>query len=264
VGWGGTILHYTAQAGRWEAQTSDTTDWLRSIFGTSDGTELWAVGGLSTILKYTAQAGRWEVQSNGPIGHPKILPLILPAGTMMDLYSIFGTSDGTQLWAVGEYGAILRYTAQAGRWEAQTVSSGTTNILVLFSIFGTSDAAQLWAVGGGGTILHYSAPAGRWEAQRSPTQDDLASIIGSSDGAQLWAVGQRGTILHYSAPAGRWEAQNSPTTNHLYSIFGTSDGAQLWAVRSQRNHLALCGPARALGGAEQQYPEHPLVHLRDE
>ena len=65
VGENGTILHYTAQAGRWEAQSSGTTNWLESIFGSSDGAQLWAVGDSGTILHYTAQAGRWEAQSSG-------------------------------------------------------------------------------------------------------------------------------------------------------------------------------------------------------
>jgi hypothetical protein len=50
VGADGTILHYTAQAGRWEPQTSPTPNDLLSIFGTSDGAQVWAVGDKGTIL----------------------------------------------------------------------------------------------------------------------------------------------------------------------------------------------------------------------
>ena len=170
VGEAGTILHYTAQAGRWEAQSSGTTNHLESIFGSSDGAQLWAVGYSGTISHYTAQTGRWEAQSSGTTNH---------------LASIFGSNDGGQLWAVGAGGIILHYTAQAGRWKAQR--SGTTSPLL--SIFGSSDGAQLRAVGGRGTILHYTAEAGRWEAQSSGTTNDLWSIFRSSDGVQSWAVG---------------------------------------------------------------------------
>jgi hypothetical protein len=74
-----------------------------------------------------------------------------------DLFGMWGSADQTQLWAVGDGGTILHYSAQAGRWETQT--SGTTNYL--YSIFGSSDGSQLWAAGQRGTILHYSVQAGR-------------------------------------------------------------------------------------------------------
>jgi hypothetical protein len=135
VGDQGTILHYTAQTGRWEPQSSGTTNSLHSIFGSGDGAQLWAVGEKGTILHYTAQTGRWEPQSSG---------------TTKLLHSVFGSGGGAQLWAVGDEGTILRYTAQTGRWEPQ--SSGTINTLL--SIFGSGDGAQLWAVGDIGTILH--------------------------------------------------------------------------------------------------------------
>jgi photosystem II stability/assembly factor-like uncharacterized protein len=51
------------------------------------------------------------------------------------LNSIFGTSDGSELWAVGSRGTVLHYTAQAGLWQAQDSGSAYT----LSSIFGTSD-----------------------------------------------------------------------------------------------------------------------------
>ena len=83
-------------------------------------------------------------------------------GTGIQFNSIFGISDGSQLWAVGDKGTVLHYSAQAGRWEPQ--SSGTR--YHLRSIFGTSDGSQLWAVGDEGTILN-SRGGATWEGSAS-------------------------------------------------------------------------------------------------
>ena len=92
--------------------------------------------------------------------------------------SIFGTRDGSQLWAVGNQGTILHYAARTGRWELQPC--GTSNALT--SISGTGDGAQLWTVGDQGTILHYTAQTGRWERQDSGTNHSLTSVFATSDG----------------------------------------------------------------------------------
>jgi photosystem II stability/assembly factor-like uncharacterized protein len=89
---------------------------------------------------------------------------------------------GGQLWAVGDNGTILRFEAEAGRWEAQ--SSGTANNLD--SILSSSDGAEVW-VG--------EARLGHWYPPNGATRRDLLSISSTNDGAQLWAVGDFGTIL---------------------------------------------------------------------
>ena len=55
----GTIMHYGAQAGRWEAQSGGTVYNLTKIFATSDGAQAWTTANTGAILRYTAQAGRW-------------------------------------------------------------------------------------------------------------------------------------------------------------------------------------------------------------
>ena len=217
---GDNVLHYGAQTGRWEPQTSGTTGFLTSIFGTSDGSQLWAVGDNGTILHYSAQTkaqtqtGGWEPQTSG---------------TPNALWSIFGTSDGSQLWAVGKKGTILHYSAETGRWEPQ--GSGTPN--ALRSIFGTSDGSQLWTVGEKGTILHYGAQTGRWEPQTSGTPNGLWSIFGTSDGSQLWVVGGKGTILH-SKGGTLWEGATSyrrwPAPWFLLVLL-VCVGGLVWATR---------------------------------
>jgi photosystem II stability/assembly factor-like uncharacterized protein len=237
VGEHGTILHYTAQTGRWETQSSGTTEELVSIFGSTDALQAWAVGDKGSILHYTATTGRWDPQEGGD---PKPFPIpetkdetqrgFVSSSTER---AIFRSSDGTQLWAVGSgIGIVLHYNAQAGRWETQ--NTGTNEFL--WDIFGSNDGAQLWAVGFNGPILHYTAQTRRWEPQESDPGIDEKSIFGSSDGSQLWAVGSRAglngnqNILHYTAQTGRWETQSSGVDSDLTSVFGSSDGSQMWAV----------------------------------
>jgi photosystem II stability/assembly factor-like uncharacterized protein len=142
------------------------------------------------------------------------------------LSTCWESSDGSQLWAVGQNGTILHYLAQSNKWVSQ--NSGTRNWL--YSIFGNSDGSQLWAVGENGTILHYTAERGQWQSEASGTLNRLLSIFGNSNGSQLWAVGQNGTILHKSTQSGQWRQEQSGTQSWLKSISGNSDGSQLWAV----------------------------------
>jgi photosystem II stability/assembly factor-like uncharacterized protein len=207
LGWSDLEPHYTSNSSPAKITWRELNVSLYSIFGTSDGRSLWAVGAKGTIL-HSADGEHWTAQTSG---------------TQNFLSSIFGTSDGRSLWAVGAKGTIL-HSADGERWTAQT--SGTQDLL--HSIFGTSDGRSLWAVGEKGTILH-SADGEHWTAQTSGTQNPLSSIYGTSDGRSLWAVGEKGTILH-SADGEHWTAQTSGTQNDLTSIFGTSDGRSLWAV----------------------------------
>ena len=71
------------------------------------------------------------------------------SGTIEDLHSIVGTSDGQRLWAVGFLCVIAESDDGGATWTAR--KSETTNLLS--SIFGTSDGKRLWAVGSYGTIL---------------------------------------------------------------------------------------------------------------
>jgi len=205
----------------WIALESD----LLSIFGTSDGKRLWAVGEHGTILE-SGDGEHWTPRNSG---------------TTNRLYSIFGTSDGKRLWAVGGNGTILE-SGDGEHWMPRT--SGTTKGLL--SIFGTSDGKRLWAVGEHGTILE-SGDGEHWMPRTSGTTKGLLSIFGTSDGKRLWAVGWEGTILE-SGDGEHWTLRTSGTTNYLYSIFGTSDGKRLWTVGEN-------GTILESGGGEHWTPQ---------
>jgi photosystem II stability/assembly factor-like uncharacterized protein len=195
----------------WAARNSGRTQILTSIFGTSDGQDLWAVGDDGTILESEDEGASWAA---------------CKSGTKSDLFSVFGTSDGKRLWVVGKKGTILESEDSGTTWKGQ--KSGTR--ASVSAIFGTSGGGRLWAVGGNGTILESDDGGTSWTARSGGTPAYLESIFGTSDGSRAWAVGTDGTILGSDDGGASWTPRTSGTTETLYVIFGTSDGGRLWTV----------------------------------
>ncbi len=106
------------------------------------------------------------------------------SGTTSRLTSIFGTSDGKKLWAVGDGGTTIESDDGGVTWMAR--ASGVTSHLE--SIFGTSDGKILWAVGVGGAIIKSADGGTTWTQQTSGTSDALLANFGTSDGKMQWAV----------------------------------------------------------------------------
>jgi photosystem II stability/assembly factor-like uncharacterized protein len=90
-----TILESDDSGEHWKPRDSSSQTWLRSIFGSSDGKRLWAVGLKGAILESYDGGEHWKVRGSG---------------TSNNLVSIFGTSDGKRLWAVGDKGTIVGAT----------------------------------------------------------------------------------------------------------------------------------------------------------
>ncbi|MEO0583213.1 MAG: hypothetical protein AAF135_13400 [Bacteroidota bacterium] len=65
-----------------------------------------------------------------------------------DFASIYGTPDGSKLWAVGSSGTIL-YSEGGQEWEQVSTPSFSD----LFGIYGLRDGSKLWAVGYSGIYL---------------------------------------------------------------------------------------------------------------
>jgi photosystem II stability/assembly factor-like uncharacterized protein len=195
----------------WAARNSGKTQILTSIFGTSDGQHLWAVGDDGTILESEDEGASWAAGKSG---------------TKSDLFSVFGTSDGKRLWVVGKKGTILESEDSGTTWKGQ--KSGTR--ASVNAIFGTSGGGRLWAVGGNGTILASDDSGATWTTRSGGTPAYLESIFGTSDGSRVWVVGDKGTILESDDGGATWTARISGTTETLYVIFGTGDGRRLWTV----------------------------------
>lgn len=98
-----------------------------------------------------------------------------------------GGSDG---WAVGDAGTILRYQGVNGQWI--TYPSPTTS--QLNSVF-LLDSSYGWAVGAGGTILHFDGSI--WLNVAGPVSTNLNGVIQVTS-QQAWAVGDSATILQWT------------------------------------------------------------------
>ncbi len=230
---------------------SGTTVRLTSIFGTSDGKKLWAVGDGGALIESDDGGVTWLPRASGVTSH---------------LESIFGTSNGQTLLAVGVGGAIIKSGDAGATWTQE--KSGTTDALLanfgtadgqgqwavsglgniveskdggatwtkhgtgaswLGSVMGTGDGGHLWAVGGSGTILESDDGGGTWVMRYSAVQTALSAIFASSDGSKLWAIGA-GTITESDDGGSTWTTHNTGNATWPHAIFGSSDGARLWAV----------------------------------
>jgi photosystem II stability/assembly factor-like uncharacterized protein len=204
VGSSGAILHY---AGSWSLMKSPVTERLEDVWGSSSS-NIFAVGSprlVGSTRYYTIL--RWNGSSWGVMTTPSV-----PAGKSGRLRSVWGSS-GSNVYAVGDDGVILRYNGAA--WAA--MSSGTTN--PLYGVWGTA-STNVYAVGLLGTIIRYNGEI--WSAVETSGNDyntyyDLGLIYGEKMG--LWnAV----TDLAFS-PEG-----------HLYAattrqgIYASANGARSW------------------------------------
>jgi photosystem II stability/assembly factor-like uncharacterized protein len=220
---------------------SPTTRDLRAL-STLAPNNIWAVGGTQNngrIIQYDGQD--WNVVAESD---PILFGIAMISGT-----------DG---WAVGQGGTILRY--QDGLWllqESPTTrdlralsvvaandiwavggTPGNGRILhfdgrtwdvvlkvepILFGIAMTS-ANEGWAVGQGGTVLRFRN--GEWRVMENPTSRDLFAVAAVSPD-NVFAVGENGRIVHYDGTA--WTAQDSPTTRDLRGVSVVAPN-NIWAV----------------------------------
>jgi photosystem II stability/assembly factor-like uncharacterized protein len=211
---------------KWVVRSSGTGQDLNSIFATSDGRRVWAVGGKGTILESDDRGATWTARNSG---------------TINDLNSIFGTGDGRRLWAVGDSGMILESADGGTSWTER--NSGTSN--ELSPIFGTSDGKHLWVLDSGkfltgaDSIVKSDDWGSSWTEDKIDTGQNLDSIFGTDDGKHLWAVGVMGRSFESDDEGATWTARNSAILNKdvppsliftPVSIFGASDGGHVWAV----------------------------------
>ncbi len=135
VGSAGTILKSTG--GQWTTDTSNTTNELRGIFGTS-ATDVWVVGD-SVVLHYDGNS--WSPAADG-----------VPAG--VSLRAIGGLPAGP-VWAVGNAWTVVRRDSGAAAWVVEPTGVPVDDLAgdTLQAIWGAS-LADVYAGGAGQTILH--------------------------------------------------------------------------------------------------------------
>ncbi len=149
--------------------------------------------------------------------------------TSNSLRSVWGAlgpwrRSGTNVFAVGDAGTILRYDDNTGWTEMSCPVSND-----LKGVWGTS-VTDVFAVGDSGTILHYDGTA--WTEMTSPVSDELRSIWGSS-ATNVFAVGIGGVIVKYEK--GTWAQKSSMSNANLWSIWGYS-----------ANHIFTVGDSKTI------------------
>jgi len=184
----GAIVESVDGGASWTARSSSAPGILRSIFGTSDGRRLWAVGEVGTMLESDDGGATWVVRRSGASDDL--------------LESIFGTSDGMHLWAVEKHGKILESADGGATWtERDTPADDPSDYGCLYSGFASRDGKRVWLLGDGPAGQHIleSDDGGVTWTWRYAQYMEVDSMAGTGDGKHLWAVGQGGTILESDA-----------------------------------------------------------------
>ncbi len=281
VGENGSILHWDGQ--KWTMITSPTAENLNAVQmrNASDG---WAVGSTGTVL-------RWNGTTWSPISFPTTSNLLSLSIVSADNVWVAGWkifhwngiewsqvttpnnysraiamvpgSNGTDGWAVGYNGSILRWNGS----EWQTFNTPTADYLYDLTMISSTDG---WIVGDGGTFLHWDGSAWSivpvnsaspissvWEIDAASV-DDIWSIgfdnganviwhwngsdwfIGEynfdsieysgitvtpgTNGSDAWVVGDSAFITHWNDSS--WIPVNEPYTKRLHAIemLSPSDG----------------------------------------
>ena len=177
-------------------------------------------------------ANIWVCQYNPPGNYagqfpanvlPPVVPEFtwrsMPSGTTVILDELWGSS-GSNIFAVGRYGKILRYNGSS--WSTMT----KVNNEDLYGVWGNS-SSDVFAVGWAGTILHYNGTS--WSSMTSGTNSWLEGVWGSS-GSNVFAVGYSGTIMRYNGSS--WSSMTNPMSDpkpSLYAVWG-STGSNVFAV----------------------------------
>jgi photosystem II stability/assembly factor-like uncharacterized protein len=155
-----------------------------------------------------------------------------------DLFDV--TARGSQAWAVGYWGSVLRSSDAGATWRA--VRTPTTRTLYAVSF---ADERSGWAVGATGVIVRSTDGGATWRAQ-SASRLDLAtggevpldshlfgvSAVGPNE---AWAVGDFGAVLHtvdgetwrpVPIPADLYTDENTP--ERIFNAVHFADASRGW------------------------------------
>lgn len=177
---------------RWQIADSGTDRILWG--GTAAGSELLLAGQESTVI-HSADGVTWTGLPTFPAPTDSTVaprPLLWQLASASDGVG----SDGSEIVAVGDFGAILHGTLAAG---LTGVASPTDEILR-----GVAVADGRWvAVGSGGEVL-FSDDGVDWRLGSAPTTVDLRGVAWT--GSRWVAVGDQSTVIS-SGDGRRWRAE---------------------------------------------------------
>ena len=237
-GYGTPFLDSTNGGTTWANQGTGVRSSCKSIFTTSDGSRVWASGSDSKVVESTDRGTNWAIvraKTKSTATGQSSSGSSTPFESFYDLFglngsstidAIFGTPDGTHLWASGTNGDIEQSDNGSANW---TIRFTPTNSELL-AISGTPDGNILVAVGAKGTVIATVNSGTDWKSETSGTGSDLRAVFVAADSKLVCAVGDMGVIRISTDKGATWSAGQSGVGASLHGVFGTSDGKHLWAV----------------------------------
>jgi hypothetical protein len=174
----------------------------------------------------------------------------LPLERDETVWWLWGASEGTDVWAVGERGLVARWDGT----EFAMIESGTQ--ATLFGVWGTS-SDDVWIVGGkpgagrtddNDVVLHWDGSELSRDAAM-PTKGAALLKVWGSGAHEVWVVGEGGTVWRRNADGWTDFTAEAGATKTLFGVHGCSSN-EVYAVGSEGVFL-FDGAWRAdtLGGA---------------
>jgi photosystem II stability/assembly factor-like uncharacterized protein len=245
VGENGSIIHWNGQ--KWSIFASPTSENLNSVQmrSESDG---WAVGETGTVL-------RWNGTTWLPISFPTTSNLFSISIVSADNVWVAGWrifhwdgsawsqvttpnnysraismvpgSNGTDGWAVGYNGSILRWNGS----EWQTFNTPTVDYLYDLTMISSSDG---WIVGNNGTFLHWDGSI--WTIVPVNSASPISSVweIDAASANDIWAIGfDNGcnSIWHWNGNTWWLYDGNCDGVNYMgITVTPGTNGLDAWVV----------------------------------
>lgn len=188
-------------------------------------------------------------------------PLLAGGASAQGFQAVF-TRDGTDIWAVGDQGAVWRSFDSGTSWTGMSAlgartlrgvaARGLTALAVgdsgrvfrstnsggawtMATLAGAPDLRGIewpadnaaWLVGGNGGIWFSNDGGVNWTPQTSGTAQKL-NAVRFRDASNGWAVGAGGVALKTINGGGTWTPTTTSTTRELYSV--DFFGSTVWAV----------------------------------
>lgn len=197
-GEGGMLLKTFNSGAEWFRETSGDPRFSGMHF--VDTINGWAVGQGGTIWRTRNGGTTWDAQLSGTDVNLLGVHFVTEGRGERRQEGRSGRQQEQQVlvgWAVGERGAVLKYTAQ-GQWVAEL--SGTSHSLVdAFFV----DTEHGWVVGDQGTILETVNGGTNWTQQLSGTTEYLYRVRFDTAMAG-WVLGGFGTMLRTVDGGASW------------------------------------------------------------
>jgi len=256
----GILLSASAQT--WTQTSAPSTNWI-AIASSADGKTLVAAVQDGEIYASTNSGVTWQKGTNSPNFHGALVTIwssvaasadgvkltatsdwystgapgdgaiftstnsgagwIMTTSSIMNLYSISSSADGSKLAAADWAGGIYTSTNSGTTWTPPNAPS-----TLWACIASSADGTKLAGAGWGGGIYTSTNSGTAWTSN-SVSVAVWSGIASSADGSRLVAVPTNGLIFTSTNWGTAWRSNNMPT-NYWSSVASSADGTKLAAT----------------------------------